>query len=200
MSAAQCLLFPQTCKEGSNMLHKYSTDYGYSCASMMMRIHSCIMYRYMAVTLLTQPNQASKHACMQKKRSFKDYCCDCCFQANSSPTEAECDGDVAKSPAAGTYVRIPPVDNYVSTSNGATTFHTFHPTHSRSSNSDKNSSKFPFFFCMYMLHWNSLVAILCRRVVCRTPHNNGRSPLPFLHSQSSVSKINQAVTQMPSKG
>ena len=71
MSAAQCLLFPQTCKEGSNMLHKYSTDYGYSYASMMMRIHSCIMYRYMAVTLLTQPNQASKHACMQKKRALR---------------------------------------------------------------------------------------------------------------------------------
>jgi len=115
------------------------------------------------------------------------------FDANSSPTEAKCEDElpVAKSPAAGTYVRIPPVDNYVSTSNGATTFHTFHPTtHSRSSNSDKNSSKF--------LHWLPYIIHVALEFGAVSAH--ATKSLFSANNQSSVSKINQAVTQMPSKG
>ena len=69
------------------------------------------------------------------------------YQANCSPTHIVntkldvCDElQVVNNP--GTYVRVPPIDNFVSTSNGATTFHTFQPNNSRST-SEKNSSKYP---------------------------------------------------------
>ena len=114
---------------------------------------------------------------------------------------AKCEEElpVAKSPAgAGTYVRIPPVDNYVSTSNGATTFHTFHPTppHSRSSNSDKNSSKFLLFGILKGFVY------FCHKAK-RAGKVGGKFKIVALEkadNQSSVSKINQTVTQMPSKG
>ena len=67
------------------------------------------------------------------------------MQANCSPTHVNtkldvCDElQVVNNP--GTYVRVPPIDNFVSTSNGATTFHTFQPNNSRST-SEKNSSKY----------------------------------------------------------
>ena len=97
---------------------------------------------------------------------------------------AKCEEElpVAKSPAgAGTYVRIPPVDNYVSTSNGATTFHTFHPTppHSRSSNSDKNSSKFLLFGILKGFVYAGKVGGKFKIVALEKADN-----------QSSVSKIN----------
>ena len=75
------------------------------------------------------------------------WCFSLSIQANCSPTHVNsvakldvCDElQVVNNP--GTYVRVPPIDNFVSTSNGATTFHTFQPNNSRST-SDKNSSKF----------------------------------------------------------
>ena len=69
------------------------------------------------------------------------------FQANCSPTRAtitnagKASNDLVSGVSESTYVRVPPVDHYVSTSNGATTFHTFQPNNSRS-NSDKNSCKY----------------------------------------------------------
>ena len=66
------------------------------------------------------------------------------LKANCSPTRASSrvsDEMVTSRGSDSTYVRVPPVDHYISTSNGATTFHTFQPCTSRS-NSDKNSSKY----------------------------------------------------------
>ena len=92
---------------------------------------------------------------MKRSYTFKEkcpvsiiytWCFSLSIQANCSPTHVNsvakldvCDElQVVNNP--GTYVRVPPIDNFVSTSNGATTFHTFQPNNSRST-SDKNSSK-----------------------------------------------------------